>query len=311
MYYNKKEMGNIKVIIFSLKTLQIYLKKWMSPYKDFDYNLEPDELTQFINLGYMINDETHQDYHNVFTTQLFFNTNMFIGITATLENNDRKMMALYNVLFPLEERANIEIPINRYITAISVKYYFSDMKRLRYKGPFGYNHNILEATIIKNKKILNNYLEMIMRIALGGYIKDRVEGDKLLIFASKVEMCILLIKYFKDSDYFKDIKITKYTEEDDYTVIAENDIIISTLGSSSTALDIPNLIAVIQTVAVDSIQSNKQSIGRLRDLPDKVVKFYYIWSGNIKQHSGYNFRRTKYFASIAKTFMNKVFQKSI
>lgn len=311
MFYNKEEMGHIKVIIFSLKTLQVYMKKWLDPYIDFDYNLEPDELTSFINLGYIINDETHQDFHNVFTTQLFFNTNMFIGITATLESNDTKMMGLYDVLFPSDTRAIIDIPINRYITAVSVKYYFKDMKRIRFKGPFGYNHNTLEATIIKSRNILNNYLEMIMRITLGGYMRDRIDNDKMLIFVSKVETCVLLIDFFKSSGFFKDLNITKYTEEDDYKVIAANDIIISTQGSAGTALDIPNLVAVIQTVAIDSIQANKQSLGRLRDLEDRDVKFYYIWSGNIPQHGGYNFRRMKYFNSLAKTFINKVYQKSI
>jgi len=231
MFYNKKEMGHIKVIIFSLKTIQVYLKKWLNYYDEFEYNLEPDELTKFINLGYIINDESHQDFHNVYTTQLFFETNMFIGITATLESNDTKMMDLYNVLFPMNERASIHIPINRYITAVSVKYYLSDMKRIRYKGMFGYNHAILESTIMRSKKILNNYLEMIMRIAVNGFIKTRVQEDKLLIFAGKVDMCSLIVEYLRNNKAFDNVSITKYTEEDDYSVIAKNDIIISTLGS--------------------------------------------------------------------------------
>jgi len=308
---NKIDLSKIKVFIFSLSTLQHYLKEWLDVDSVFTYKIKPTDLMKHLKIGYLINDETHQDFHNVYNTQLFFNTEKFIGLTATLEHGSMRMNNMYETLFPLDKRLKVYVPINKYIHVVGIKYYFNNPSKIRYRKPFGYSHQTLEQSIIRSSRTLNNYLFLIYRLALQGYVKRKVNGDKLIVFASKVHMCEEIVKYFKKQPELRKLKITKYTEEEDYKVISENDIIISTLQSASTALDIPNLITVIQTVAVDSVQSNKQSLGRLRDLKNKNMLFYYLWSGNIPQHSGYNIRRRNYFKDFSKSTRSIVFDKKV
>ena len=65
-------------------------------------------------------------------------------------------------------------------------------------------------------------------------------------------------------------------------------------------MDIPNLITTIQTVNVDSVAANLQTLGRLRDIKGKRMDFVYTWSSDIKQHKTYNYNRLKLFMRRAK-----------
>lgn len=302
---SKEEMSEIKAVIFSLKTLIIYIKEYLNLEKVFTYSIVPDKATKALGLGYMVSDETHQEFHNVFLTQLFLDTNMFIGVTATLVHNNYTMTDKYRLLFPKESRVVNDTVYKRYINVISFKYHFEDIRKIRSQNNFGYSQIELEKSIMRRKSILKRYLEMIFKVFKTTYLNkpDLEKGDKAMIFAGTIEMCEK-IKYYIEGELIKlgkRYKVTKYTEKEDYSVIADNDIITSTIQSAGTALDIPNLVTVIQTVAVNSIQANKQTIGRLRDLgKNKEVIFSYIWTPDIKAHDNYNVNRLGYFAPIVK-----------
>ena len=84
-----------------------------------------------------------------------------------------------------------------------------------------------------------------------------------------------------------------------------------TLGSFSTGLDLPNLTTVIMTVNIDSIQSSRQAIGRLRKIPDRDVYFYYLYCNQIDKHVRVHLSKRKTYSHIAKMFNERHYPRSI
>jgi len=295
------DLSGIKVILFSMSTLRNYLKEWLNADEEFTYPVEPDKLIEKTGLGLLISDESHQEFHNLYTIMCFLNVKKFVGMTATLEHKDATINDMYKVLFPEDQRASNGRRYEKYITVVSVKYYLRNRKVIEYKTNYGYSQSTFEKSILLHSDVLDRYLSMIAKMVKAMYIdrKDRKDGDKMLIFAGTIKMCEAirdkLRKEFKDLN----LKIDKYNAEDDFSVLMESDIIVSTIQSAGTAVDIPNLIAVLQTVATESVQANKQSIGRLRNIKREVV-FAYIWCGDIHSHYKYNKARLKYFEDKAK-----------
>jgi hypothetical protein len=104
-------------------------------------------------------------------------------------------------------------------------------------------------------------------------------------------MCEDAMYYYKQM--MPDLKFAKYNQGDSLVDALGADVIIATLQKAGTAIDIPNLTTVIMTVAIDSIQSNLQALGRLRDLKklygsDRVPTFVYLACMNITKHMAYH-----------------------
>ena len=95
--------------------------------------------------------------------------------------------------------------------------------------------------------------------------------------------------------FYPDFKIRRYCEEDSYEDMLGGDIIVSTVLSAGTGLDIPHLRVCIQTVCISSQVSNIQSLGRLRKLSDRDVKFCYLYANNIGKHKDYHMKRVELF----------------
>ena len=58
------------------------------------------------------------------------------------------------------------------------------------------------------------------------------------------------------------------------------------------AIDIKNLRVVLTTSTLFSQTANRQLIGRLRELKDRDVKFFYIYCSNLNKHVyGHNKRK--------------------
>lgn len=311
MEMSEEERDSYKVILYSLKTIILYINEYLDINKPFTYEVAPLDLMNHLEIGYLLNDESHQEFHNVVKVNLFFNVKKFIGLTGTLEHKNRTLEKMYKYLFPNESRVDVEEDINRYITVYSIRFKFSNINKVNTINNFGYSQINYEKSIYRRSTIRDNYTSMISKLVKKIYIEkpDFEKGDKCLIFAATIKMCeVITDKLKKEHPGFK---ITKYTSDDDYNVIDESDIIVSTPGSASTALDISNLVTVIQTVSLDSLQINKQTLGRLRPLDNKEVVFAYIWSPQIKPHYFYARNRLEYFSKMAKKTISITYHNPI
>lgn len=293
------ELSRYKFIIISNRTMFLYIKEYesLSVGQVSKYPVSPTVLVRHLNIGIVLIDEVHMEYLSNFKSILYLDPKRVLSLSATLENKDRQLQQLYDTLFDNDKRLDFyeEDP---YIHVFAVKYSFRASRELRFSnGEHGYSQNEFEKSLINNKYILKFYLDMIGDYADKHYIERRRDGEKLLVFAGLVEMCDIIVSYL--SKRYSDLDTRRYVKGDPYEDVMDPDIRVSTVLKSGTALDIKGLTTVLQTINISSIQSNKQSIGRLRDIPGTEVRFVYFYSANIKSHLIYHSERRDHFASKA------------
>ena len=176
---------------------------------------------------------------------------------------------------------------------------FRSVSQSRY-GSSAYSHIAFEQSILKRDFLTRGYMRIIKDVLQTYYIDKCEEGDKCLIFVSTVQLATLLTEELQKS-YSSEYMVARYCEDDPYENLLESDIIVSTNLSAGTGVDIPNLRVAIQTVSISSQVMNLQSLGRLRKLPGKDVRFCYIYSGNIAKQVEYHKRRIELFKERALT----------
>ena len=272
------EERNFKFIIFSMVTITNYI----TDHEDGTLTLDvptPDKLMDHLGISVLANDESHQHFHALYKAVMYFNVERVIGMTATLVSNRNDMNKVYGMLFPNSSRISNLVKHEPYANVEAVQYELNAWKKVRYKTNQGYSHVTYEDYIMSHNFFLNSYLEMIDVFFKKRYLNNRMPGDKGLIFCSTVRMCTIVANYLKDK--YKELSIGTYVESDSYESIMTNDVSVSTLGSASTGLDIKGLTTVINTISVTSMQSNLQSLGRLRKIEGRELWYVYLYCKNI------------------------------
>ena len=298
-----------KCFILSITSINIFMKAYLHNELDPSLNISPSDITKNLQIDTVLNDEAHMEFHNVYKFMLFSNHRLTLGLSATLVNRDKHIEKMYELGFPKIQRIENITPVDKYIKVFSVRFKFNSPKRIRHSNNFGYNQSNFEKSLVQNSNTLRNYVAMLVAISDSIYYKRREGNDKLVIFVGTVKVCKIIANYF--SNKYQDLTVGTYTEEDDLVVINGYDIIITTIGSLGTAIDVKDLISVIQTVNVNSMQTNLQTLGRLRKREDKDVIFAYTWTADIPAHRKYNSNRIDVFRQIAKSVTMKDYRHYI
>ena len=110
----------------------------------------------------------------------------------------------------------------------------------------------------------------------------------------------MLTRFFA-TEYPK-LDVRRYTSDDSYENLMDADVIISTLQSAGTAVDIPGLRVVFNTVVTASEIRNKQSHGRLRELKDAAVLYYYFYCEDVDKHEEFHKSRVEHLRPYSKEF---------
>ena len=292
------EEHDFRFILFSISTLMMYCKNYR---KDNPYTpISPDLLLTHLGIGLIINDESHQFFHMVFMLTLYLDIYKFIGLTATLEDNDPDMEKLYHVLFPRQTRLSVTGKFENFINVKGYLYKINNPKRIKCVTPRGYSHGLFEDYIMRTRSFFNKYMEVIIDIINENYINNKKAGDKCLLFFAKVMMCSMVVKRLK-KEYPK-LDIRRYVEDDHYDNLMDADICVSTDQSAGTAVDIPNLILCLQTVPRGTKKGNKQAMGRTRKIKDREVIYSYIYTKDIPSHIKLNQDRYSAISKLAKTY---------
>lgn len=291
----KEDKLTYKVIIMSSRTHQLFYKAHQKePYGPITqlYGCAPDEFYPTLKVGLILMDEFHQEIHANYMGLLYTHVPRIIATTATLNSYDSFMNSIYTMLFPMEFRYR-ELEPDRYIECYAINYQFNKPEKIRTTewGSTFYSHSVFEKCVMRHQPTFENYKKLIRSIVEVSYIKEYQPGDKLAIYATSILMCQHLTYYF--SKCYPHLSVKRYCEDDDYRNVIDADIRVTTLGSAGAAIDIPGLITVINTINIDSLQSNLQVLGRLRPIPGRAVRYYYIWASNIPKHGEYHQRRKK------------------
>lgn len=289
-------------IIFSLPTLLVFYHEYMrNPELAIEmYGCHPQDLPKLLKAGQFLIDEAHEYFYGIYLLTVFNNIPKIIGLSGTLTSGDPFIRTIHSTIFPSEIRFE-EIKVKKYIKTFAWAYTFKDFSKSRIRtserGATTYSQSAFEESILRNKEVLLNYLELVGMIVEDGYLKDYMPGDRFAVFAHRKDMCTVLAHYL--SKRFSRFDVRRYIEKDPYKNLLESDIRVTTLQSGGTAHDIPNLRGVLMTNNLQSITAVLQCIGRLRELKDRDVKFYWMYSEQVAKHVEYHRERIKLIADRA------------
>lgn len=284
---SKAELNNIKIYVISMRTITNYFNSYYSD--DFSYPVTPYQFMEYTGIANILNDESHKEFESLFKIILWMDPSKLIGMSATMESDKRNMNYFYNLIYPKKHRLISMFGIKKYAHMIFYTYKLNQGIFIPHKSMMGYNHIMFEQNVMKNIKLLKDYVQMIKDIADTYYYTRKNKGEKLLMLFSTIDMCSIMTKAFKE--HYRELSIKRYVEKDDYYDMLTGDVVISTNGSTGTAIDIPGLLTAIQTVPISDKQLNIQALGRLREIPGREVQYISLHCDNIQMHKVYKEKR--------------------
>ena len=296
MCLDGEAIGNMNLI--STNTFSDYLKDFEADGYASGFPIAPLDFFNRLGIGFGVLDEGHQYPHQIMKLFSYMNIHKFLNLSATLDTKDSFRNKMYEIMFPRKDRFNAGY-YDAFIRVIAIKYNLKAPRSIRYKGFGGaYNHNTFEASLMtrKNKHMLESYVSMIGHYMRVNFVDVMEAGQKAILFCGTVNMCTLLTKLL--GKMFPDMKVVRYVSKDKMSVMNDADIIVSTVLSAGTAVDIKNLRYNLMTTAIDSQQSNEQTLGRtrrLRDWPDITPLFQYFVCMDIDKHVKYHENKEEFF----------------
>lgn len=281
-----------EVILVSCVSYRNYIdafEKYGDNIEASGYMVAPPRFHEVIGAGVQVNDEFQEDPGLFFRIDLYSNVQKQIYLSATPYTGNPYVTKMIDVMTPFETLCTLP-EWNKFIDAVALLYSDPTVKPKDYLTPFKntYNHARYETQMLKNKKRLEFYLKYVRRAVEGLYVRDRQEGQKALVLCATVKFIHMLTKYLQKE--FPNLVIDYHVSGSDYTKLAKNDITVSTIKSSGTGVDIPNLRETIMLQATGSEKDNVQIMGRtrvLKDWPDVTPRFSYFVCNNIPQHIRY------------------------
>ena len=291
-----------KIILCSLGTIRAYAIGADS------YENYPHFTTLFdlLRVGVKVIDEAHLNFFLTLMLDLQLNAAVNIALTATFDRDDPQVKAIFDSHYPKLMRFGEGI-FNRYIDIYSYSFTLGGMvPGHAYTTTMGYNHSKFEEWLTRRGKthLEHIYRRVYLPAIHAHYLNLKRPGQKLLILCSSIVMCEwlrkrLLVDLLKNDTLVIDL----YTYETDDSVLTDADVIISTPGSAGTGTDIKGLRTVLMTIATGSDTTNKQTLGRLRELPTKDTPIYaYTWCRDIPQHCNYQETRINTFKARGRMF---------
>lgn len=298
-----------QMFVMTITTFSDYCTKWEVAEADKRKEMVPPELVwEALGVGMRITDETHQHFQQNFLADLYTHLPKTVYLSATLHPGDGFIRRMYETMLPIEKRVGGGLQ-RKYTNVFAMFYRFrlphlircNNRKRM-------YNHTEFEKWLMRNPKTLENYFAMIDEILEERFIAVRKPGQKQLIFFGTKKMCEKYVIRLKRR--FPSLDCRKYVAEDKYENLLKADIACSTLGSSGTAVDIPNLLRCLMTVALKSEQANLQALGRLRYMEDQV-EFDYLVCTDIPKHRDYHYKKKKLFKDWVKSHQELYTEKTL
>jgi len=292
-----------KVIIITNKTLYKLFEEFEKDGDDNYYGIRPEQLYELLRAGLRIVDEVHEDYHLSFRTDIYSNVQSSIHLSATLDTEDIFRRQMYDIALP-QDCWYKGVEYDKYIQSYAMFYSTTTQSlpklRLSEKGQDSYSHGAYEKSILKQKPLLETYLEVCRYPIQRFYIEDDWQGgQKCIVFCYLVEFCEVLRDYLRG--IYPELDIREFVATTDEKVLKEADIIVSTIKSAGTAQDIPDLKVSVLTQAVRKKEANIQTLGRLRKLkrwPNVTPVFVYLNNISVETHMKYHHAKVEIFSKL-------------
>jgi superfamily II DNA or RNA helicase len=293
MEMEKKDIP--RIVIFSNRTIYNAMVGMSTGEYGNKYPMPLYELMEHIGSSQLLVDEVHQEFNSIYNSAIMLNPHFLLGLSATFNADDKSVKRHLDNFFFTRDRIN-PLQVEKYRRITSIHYTIGFMKWVKWKSYFtgGYCHITFEGSIMRNGKLLNAYIEMLLHTYEDEVVRNKdANKGKTLIFASTAKMIDKLVYAFKIKYPDKDIR--KYMGKDPLSNILEADLTFTTLGSSGTAIDVPNLRTVINTVSMKSTNQNDQVFGRLRAIDGYTPNYVYLWSESVGSQGAHHHYRMNLF----------------
>ena len=304
-------LEDVKVFVIASKTYINYLEAYNRFNTDIlqVYPFLPEEFFEKLDVPNRIKDELHLLLKANFYEELHLHTHHSFSLSATMEGTGFKSK-IYKIMFPKETRSP-EVEYLKYVGAVALFYSLDQPMKAKYtnRGSTDYNHKAFEKYIMKSKKMTERYFTMIYEWVMGAYVSKKVDSQKALVYVDTIEMATAL-KDWLEKKLANVVTVGRYCASigDDYDEAVTVDLLVTTIKSFGTGYDLPNLLCVLMTTAINSPDTNEQVKGRLRFLknyPDTTPMFYYMVCADIRKHVQYHENKKLYFSGKVKFHKSK------
>lgn len=266
------------IFVASLRTLQLFCEG------DKDYDLLPWNYTEFLRfygIGVKIVDECHQSFHATTLMDLKSNVPYNMYCSATFMQTSKQARKIFDRIYP----HSIQFGIDAYDKYVQVHWYnfYGTVDEKKCVKSRGYNHNKYEKELMVSENKFNNHLnEMILPMINQYFVNRYKKGYRALVFCSGLDFVDCLTNKLKK--LYPQFKIVSYVGGNELSDLDEADIVVSTIGKSSTGLDLKGLILAINTVSIQTPLLTSQMFGRLRKRDDIELIYVDRCDMNVQAH---------------------------
>jgi len=276
---SRTDFEGVKIFIIALQTFKVYIRNHLEG--KFAYDVEPKDFLSHISTDIMLVDEGHEAFENIYRTYMMLAPNRAFILTATMYSIDKRIERYMEQLIPEDKRITDGF-VNRHANAIGVMYNLVKYKGFKETTPFGYSHIMFEKSILKKTGLAKGMFIMYKTFIDLYYNKSYEKGDKCVVFFSTTRMCDKFITFIKEA--YPDLNSSMYVQGYKFKAVLDNDIIATTIGKMGSAIDVPDLTLVLQTVVISSRTKNEQTIGRLRPIEGRELNYIFFNSVDIDSH---------------------------
>lgn len=315
-----KEQGAKKlppVIVITLSTIKGFTDAYEEDPLEcvLKYGCAPHELWELLDCGLFAIDEAHEYINWVFKAAMYLHGPKFIAMSGTMRTEDAFDERIQNTLFPQIKRF-LKVKMKRYIDVEFISYNIDSFifPKIRYQamGRTDYSHSTFEKSLMKNPRVLRDFMEMVCLLLDTSYEETYQKKDKAIVYVSTVMMADAFVQVLQNRYPMLDVVRYCAAEGDSYSDFLAGDLVVSTIQSAGTGVDIPNLTVAVCTVVINSSKSNIQVLGRLRELPnDRKVTMFMPFCAQIQKHCRYMAFRYDIFKDITKSIRTLTYGKTL
>ena len=298
---SKRKKYKPKIILFASRTLYLYAVERTSTYAELP---SYDEFLQAFGIGIKIVDECHLGFHATAQIDMRSNIETNIYLSATYQRSNPQGKKIFNLVFPPNMKYGEQF-LRRYTNVYMVQYSLM-IRDTGFRTAKGYNHGLYENFLLKRGTTFNEFYALVIKTCLGKYfIEKRSEGQRCLVLCQTRKFCETI--HDRITKDFEGLSCALYFSGDkknDTDAIFSSDVIVSTIKSASTGLDIKGLKTAINTVSFASSPLAAQTMGRLRQLPDEETIFVDLWNADIAAHRFHKDSRINVYGNKALSVRN-------
>jgi hypothetical protein len=267
---------------------------------DEDYAIAGWTWEQFLvkyGIGLKIIDEAHLNFAATLQLDMHSNIRHNVYLSATFTKTNPQTRKIFNMIFPAAMRFGAA-EYDRYVHACLYSYCI-EANEAKMHTVKGYNHGRWEAFLLKRKTKFNEFVtQVLVPVLQSHFLNDRDPHEKVAIYVATIDMVTAVVHALRQ--LWPKLRINEFIAGTDDKVLDKSDIVVTTLKKAGVGTDMANLLAVCNTISMQSEPQFRQLFGRLRKLKEKTPRYIEVRNRLLQSHQRHYFNRRPYLLQMAK-----------